>query len=69
MVVDIEMGGQADRLHKGLLKHGMQLKSIAGDGVNPRTFPWLEPPPMDALEGAAWRGWSLVRPRRVTRSG
>ena len=30
MVVDIEMGGQADRLHKGLLQHGMQLKSIAG---------------------------------------
>ena len=44
----------------------LQLKSIAGDGVNPRTFPWLEPPPMDALEGAAWRGLivhaSLVYP-------
>ena len=32
----------------------LQLKAIAGDNVNPRTFPWLEPPQREALEAAAW---------------
>uniref|UniRef100_A0A7S0IG38 P-loop containing nucleoside triphosphate hydrolase protein n=1 Tax=Micromonas pusilla TaxID=38833 RepID=A0A7S0IG38_MICPS len=32
----------------------LQLKGIAGGSCDPRTFPWLEPPPRDALESATW---------------
>ena len=32
-----------------------QLKSIAGDGTDPRRFAWLDPPPADAVERALWR--------------
>ena len=32
----------------------LQLKGIAGGSCDPRAFPWLEPPPRDALESATW---------------
>jgi len=32
----------------------LQLKNIAGGACDPRAFPWLEPPPRDALESATW---------------
>ena len=31
------------------------MKSVAGDDVDPRRFPWLEPPPSEAIERATWR--------------
>ena len=33
----------------------LRVKSIAGDDVDPRRFPWLEPPPSEAIERATWR--------------
>ena len=32
----------------------LTLKQIAGDACDSRTFPWIEPPPNDALEAAVW---------------
>ena len=33
----------------------LRVKSVAGDDVDPRRFPWLEPPPSEAIERATWR--------------